>query len=256
MSDFSPLTADEVEALLRFVEDYDPIVIGGQSIGIWAELFHGENQTLDAMSPLTSKDIDFLHDLGAERALEAALRHGRLIIPGVDDSTPEAAVVTGYLGDKKVTIDFLGSVLGVDTEMVRKRSIKISDPEKQSVSITLMHPLDCVRSRLSNVNILGRTDHHSVQQALASLIILDCYIDRELVAADKDAIRRAAEALLEIEQIVKDFHVGKTSCERFGDQLNVLAVAQKYLSDDRLDRRFREHQLAALIDRSTARLKR
>ena len=148
MSDNAHLTSEEVEALLRFVEDYDPIIVGGQSINIWAELFHGESQALDAMSPLTSKDVDFLHNLEAERALTAALRDGQLNIPTVDDNTPEAAVVTGYLGDKKVTIDFLGSVLGVETETVRKRSITFSDPERKSASITLMHPLDGVRSRL------------------------------------------------------------------------------------------------------------
>jgi hypothetical protein len=35
-----------------------------------------------------------------------------------------------------------------------------------------MHPLDCVRSRLSNINVLARTDDHSERQAVASLMIL------------------------------------------------------------------------------------
>ncbi len=208
------------------------------------------------MSPLTSKDIDFLHNLDAERALEAALRDGKLRLPAFDDNTPEAAVVTGYLGDKKVTVDFLGSVLGVDTDQVRRRSITISDPEKQAVSITLMHPLDCIRSRLSNINTLGRVDEHSLVQAQASLIILECYIGRELAAADSEAVRRAAEAILEIEHIVKDHHVGKVSCERFGDRLDLLAVARKYATDDRFDPRFRDHQLSSMIARTAERLTR
>jgi hypothetical protein len=45
--------------------------------------------------------------------------------------------------------------------------------------------MDCARSRLSNINTLGRTEEHSIVQAEASLLILDCYIDDQLNTEDK-----------------------------------------------------------------------
>ena len=247
MSKDAHLTPGEVEAILKFVRDFDPIIVGGQSINIWAEIYRGQNHELDALSPLTSKDIDFYHNLQAEEALADALRNGEIRLPDMDDHTPEAAVVTGYLGDKKITVDFMASILGVNDTKIESRSITYTDPEKTEVSVTLMHPLDCVRSRLSNINTLSRSDEHAVTQARASLIILDCFIDSQLAVGEKGSTRHATRALLEIGDIIFTHHTGKPSETQFGDVLNLRKILEKYQSDDRLDMRFREHQLRQLL---------
>ncbi len=246
------LTPEEVDAILRFVADEDPIIIGGQSISIWSQVYSGDSATLDAMAPLTSKDLDFLHNLEAERALEKGLKEGRLKIPPPGNITPEAAVVTGYIGDRKVTIDFMTSVLGVDTKQATGRSLKISDPENTALSLTLMHPLDCVRSRLSNINVLNRVDEHSIIQAEASIMILDCYINRELNIRDEMGHRCATKAILEIEDIVRKAHAGKLSQKAFGNRLDLVKVAAKYADDERIDARVREKNIKPMIKRLNA----
>ncbi len=254
LADDAHLTPTEVDAILNFVADEDPIIIGGQSISIWSQVYYGDNEALDALGPLTSKDFDFLHNLAAEKALEKGLKEGRLKIPTIDNNTPESAIVTGYIGDRKVTVDFMGSVLGVDTAQATSRSVKISDPENKAVSLTLMHPLDCVRSRLSNINVLKRTDEHSLNQAEASIIILDCFINRELKLGDDESVNRAAKAILEIETIVRKAHAGRVSHKKFGDRLNLLKVAEKYVDDERIDPRIREKQIKPMIKRLEAKI--
>lgn len=243
------LTAEDVNAILAFVADEDPIIIGGQSISIWSQVYSGDNAELDAMAPLTSKDLDFLHNLEAERALEKGLKDGKLKIPSLDNMTPEAAIVTGFIGDRKVTVDFMTSVLGVDTKQAVNRSIKISDPDNEAVSLTLMHPLDCVRSRLTNINVLERLDDHSLNQAEASIIILDCYINRELNVGDDVGHKQATKAILEIEDIVRRTHTGKASQMIYGDRLDLVKVAEKYANDERIDARVRDKNIGPMIKR-------
>lgn len=174
------------------------------------------------------------------------MRQGRLTVPGLDEHTPEAAVVTGYLGDKRVTIDFMSAILGVDENQMVRRRVTFSDPYRTAASITLMHPLDCVRSRLSNINVLNRVDAHSLSQARASLIILKCYIDDEF-DGDADAVRRASRAIMEIGEITLNVHIGRRSQTEFGEHLNFTELVEPYLSDERLDVRFRKHQVGALL---------
>lgn len=245
------LTAEEVQVLLGFVQRFRPIIVGGQAINIWAELYSGKDGELDSLGELTSKDIDFYHNPQAERALADGLEDGLLLIPSGDTHTPNAAVVTGKLGNRSVVVDFLAQIKGVTDSSLINNSITFADSEDpQSASITLMHPLDCVRSRFSNINMLGRRSPHSVRQAVASLLILDIYIDDQLSnPQDRPAIKRAFSALCELEFIIRDLHMGQTTDVLFGDKLRPVSIVEKYCDDQRFDARLRAHQLSGILNR-------
>jgi hypothetical protein len=245
------LTAEEVQTLLGFVQRFRPIIVGGQAVNIWAELYHGRDGELDGLGELTSKDLDFYHNREAERALAESLQNGRLEIPSGDNHTPNAAVVKGKLGNRDVVVDFLAQIKGVEDKSLLENSITFADTENpDAVSITLMHPLDCVRSRLSNINTLGRRSDHSLRQAVASLLILECYIDDQLSDLDdKAAVRRAVTAILELEFIIRDKHIGKATERDFGDQLRPMLIIKRYRQDERLHPRLREKHLQGILDR-------
>ncbi|HWU60503.1 MAG TPA: hypothetical protein VN112_00615 [Ensifer sp.] len=244
------LTQDEVNILLGFVQAYSPVIVGGQSINIWSQLFHGRNDELDDLGPLTSKDLDFYHNKEAERALAASLENGDLKFPTGDDHTPSAAVVIGTLGGRKVVIDFMAQVKGVQDDSILHNSITFADEEDpEAISITLMHPLDCVRSRLANINMLGRGDEHSLIQAEASLIILDCYIDDQLGQETREASRRALRTLRELEFVIRDMHIGKRSDVEFGHRLKPIQLLQAYRDDERIDLRARDGLLQPILTR-------
>lgn len=218
---------------------------------LWAELFHGRDAELDCLGALTSKDLDFYHNRAAEEALAKSLVGGEIKLPNGDDHTPNAAVVTGKLGNRDVVVDFLAQIKGVEDKSLLRNSITFADAaDPDNVSITLMHPLDCVRSRLSNINVLGRTDDHSVRQGVASLMILDCFIDHQLGDCEDEAgPKRALDALRELEFIIRDKHIGKTTEQTFGSQLDPTAILSKYRADERLDSRVREHTIQGILDR-------
>ncbi|MBB3355596.1 hypothetical protein FHT70_005559 [Rhizobium sp. BK049] len=248
------LTAEEVQTLLGFVQRFNPVIVGGQAVNIWAELYHGMDEELDGLGELTSKDLDFYHNREAERALANSLEDGLLEIPSGDNHTPNAAVVKGKLGNREIVVDFLAQIKGVEGKSLLENSITFADAENpEGISVTLMHPLDCVRSRLSNINMLGRRSDHSLRQAVASLLILECYIEDQLSDLEnKPAVKRALTALRELEFIVRELHIGKTTEREFGDQLRPVSILQKYREDERLDVRVREHQLQGILERLEA----
>lgn len=246
------LSAEEVLTLLGFVSEHKPIIVGGQSVNIWSELFQGQDQELDELGSLTSKDLDFYENEKAQKALTASLIDGKLLIPSPDDQTPNASVVIGKIGDKQVEIDFLKGVQGVDGKALLKKSVTFQYGDTD-VSVTLMHPIDCVTSRLANINTLHRKSEHSINQAIASVRILDCFIQNALEMGDKTGHRIAIDALNQLEYILKDDHIGKASDTEFGEMLQIAVIFDKYMNDDRLDTRYRERQLSGIIERTAER---
>jgi len=137
------LTGEEVQTLLGFVQRFNPVIVGGQAVNIWAELYYGMDEELDGLGELTSKDLDFYHNREAERALADSLENGLLEIPSGDNHTPNAAVVTGKLGNRDIVVDFLAQIKGVEDKSLLENSITFADAENpEAISITLMHPLD------------------------------------------------------------------------------------------------------------------
>src|SRR6185437_6052819 len=79
------LTASEVTQVLQIVHDDGAIIVGGQAINIWAEHYAGRDTALDALGPLTSKDIDFYRNNKAARRLAEEL-NGELHVPTLEDT--------------------------------------------------------------------------------------------------------------------------------------------------------------------------
>jgi hypothetical protein len=131
------LTVEEVQTLLGFVQGHQPIIVGGQAINLWAELFHGMDAELYCLWALTSKDLDFYHNRAAEEALAKSFVGGEIKLPDCDDHTPNAAVLTGKLANRDVVVDFLVQIKGVEDKSPLRNSITFADAaDPDNVSIT------------------------------------------------------------------------------------------------------------------------
>lgn len=242
------LRPDEVLQIIDFMAGCDPIVVGGQSVNIWAELYAARNLSLGELGPFTSKDVDFFRNKAAAEALADRLEDGTIFLPTLADmATPSAAVVVGNLNGRRLQVDFMSTVLGVDDDAILKNFVAIEGSiGDKVVSLFLMHPLDCVRSRLANVNTLRRHDDHSLRQAAASLSVLDAFIQDLLDAGNAKASQRV---LRDLQFVVRDLHLGKASHLAFGDRLDPLALMGRYLEEQRLDERWRSLALRRAVER-------
>ena len=241
------LSAEQVLEILDIVQEQDAILIGGQSVNLWAEWYSAADPALEAWRPYTSKDIDFFQNHGAATRL-ANILNGTMRVPkSMDDATPNSATVVGTLGDKHVEIDFLKRVMGVDDEAVLENYVTILGTDQatgQPVRILVLSPLDCLRSRLSNLNVLKRQDVIAVNQGRASVVVLKCFI-HELLR--EGAFRKAQETLTQLATLIRTKHIGMAS--DLEHDLRPQTVLYEFVAHPALDERWRTLILRSSIDR-------
>jgi hypothetical protein len=250
MSDPRPLdhlTAEEVEIILQYIEQVDAILVGGQSLAIWARLFLSSAPQIARVYSISSEDVDVYANSAAAKAFAAKLRSAQVFIPDPFDNSPNAAVVEGYLGDRKIRIDFMRTILGVDPKSIKKNFVTLSRAGKgggKPVNILIMHPLDCLKSRLSNINDLHREDAHSISSARAAILVVEAFIDQHL---GRGEFRQAQAILMSVYYLTRDRALGKPSHLIYG--IDPGDILRRFRLDLRLNRTWRAHQLAGAIER-------
>lgn len=147
----------------------DAVLVGDQSLAAWAQYFGIEPDGV--LEPLVSIDLDFLGGRSAAKAISEKL-HGKLFLPAPDDHVPvSTAVVTFPTEDGGYArADFLGSMAGLDPEKIRARALSV---EAWGTKFLIMHPVDCLESRLANLHLLPdkRNDVGFAQARLAVRIV-------------------------------------------------------------------------------------
>jgi hypothetical protein len=187
------LSSEEVEQLLRYIEQTKSIVVGGQALALWCRLFLDTAPQIASYYSLSSDDLDVFGSVADARALAQLLSDAKLHIPQAFDNSPNAAVVVGNLGNHTIRIDFMRQILGVDDKGLKNHYVTLTkDTERGPLSIHLMHPLDCLRSRLSNINDLHREGVHAISSAKAALMVVDVFLDQALA----NRKTREAQAIL------------------------------------------------------------
>jgi hypothetical protein len=241
------LSEDEVARVLELVHEGDAIVVGGQCLAIWSRHYATTNRAIAQTYSMTSLDVDFYASPEAAKAFAARLDNSTIYIPKIDDHTPNAAVVVGMLGDRKITVDFMHSINGVDRKSIENNYITLTGSRTDTgtrIDILLLHPLDCLRSRLSNINDLKRHDPHSLSSAKAAILVLDAFINDLL---DLGWVKQAQSTLLKLYFVTRNNCLGQTANLEFG--IDPTPILEKYVHDSRLDERWRSFQLSSSIRR-------
>lgn len=203
-------------------------------------------------APFTSKDVDFFDNPEAASRLADAL-HGELRVPDPDDQTPSAALVVGALHNRRIAVDFMRVIKGVDDSAIRDRFITLKGtPPGRTVpiSIRVLHPLDCVRSRLANINHLHRTGDLSIRQARVSIIVLEKFIDELIRMGVTKAVKHAQRTLHDLEYVIRGAHCGQKSHLDADISLTPEASLRKFLDHSGLDSRWRDRTLAKAVERT------
>jgi hypothetical protein len=246
------LSEDELAKVLDLVNEADAVVVGGQCMAIWARFYADYNPEISKTYTMSSEDVDFYATRKAAEEFAGKLKDARLYLPGPDDHGPNSAKVVGRVGDREINVDFLHSIKGVDHASMKKNvmtlSGTLSDSDKP-LTIKLMHPLDCFRSRLSNINDLHRKGVHSTSTAKASVLVLDALINDFL---ELGWIKEAQEALQTLRFITLTKCYGTVAHLEFG--IDPKWIFEKYIEDERLDPRWRKFQLAASLRRLNEKL--
>jgi hypothetical protein len=240
------LTEDEVAKVLDLIHEANAVVVGGQSMAIWARHYADYSPEIPKIYTMSSEDVDFYGNRKVAENFAAKLENAKVYIPGPDDHGPNSAKVVGLIGNREIKIDFLHSILGVDHASLKNNVITLSGKRSDNgepLAILLMHPLDCFRSRLSNINDLKRKDVHSISSARASILVLDAVINDML---NNGWTKEAQDTLQTLRYITLNKCYGTVAHLEFG--LDPKWIFERYLKDERLDSRWRSYQLTSSLN--------
>lgn len=247
-----PLAFADVKPILRRLERIadSVVLVGGQAVNFWAELYASRVPAINREAPFTSKDIDFCGDVRAVRICADRLG-GTSRIATIDDHTPSTGVVT-FLDDDGVerTIDFLGSPLGLRAEEVQRLAIpaEILDAAGNAAGplFRIMHPVQVMESRVHNAMTLPGYDSRAALKQLRLSVICAREFIRDVI--DSDRIRVALTLNERIFTFCLEDRDGRLIDAKHGVDPFEAVVAD----DDRLPAKFREtrypqmrHDLAA-----------
>lgn len=241
-----PLTPEEVIEILRTIEGHEAILIGGQSLNVLALFYLKRRPSLKRYEPYASEDIDFLTGDDAAAHALADRWSGAVRKPDPADPTPNLAVAQFALNGEEVEVDFLNHVLGFATrEALWRRAITIAVPlaDTIEVNIRLLHPIDCLASRILNLEEpLCRADEQSLRQAQAALEVAIAFIDEKL--SDND-LREGYRSLRQLHRLILQKGIAGRHLDRHG--IDLLETLAAFRSDARLDVRFRRNQIESWI---------
>jgi hypothetical protein len=241
------LTEDQVAKVLGLIHEADAVVVGGQCMAIWARFYADYDEQITKIYTMSSEDVDFYATRKAAEEFAQKLDNARLYIPDPDDHGPNSAKVVGTVGGREIKVDFLHSIKGVDHAALKKNVLTLTGTLSDSddeITIQLMHPIDCFRSRLSNINDLHRKDVHSISTAKACILVLDGLVNDFL---GRGWIKEAQDTLQTLRFVTLTKCYGTPAHLEFG--IDPKWIFEKYMNDERLDERWRSFQLAASLKR-------
>lgn len=247
------LDRGDVIKVLSAFEGAEAFIIGGQALNLWAEVyFHRAPDELITFAPFTSKDIDYCGLKDAAYALQAILG-GRVIIPDINDSTPNTAILLAPVNGKTVIIDFLQGVLGVKRQVLADGVMEIDVPvEDGEVKILVLHPILVLESRAANClsPATHRRDNQALRQLRASIVVAREHILARLEVGDHDDAVWSVKELfrwLRSDFIGREVHRDAELC------VDPLDVLRQVVDAPGWDERFRTMTLAAMIAELEAR---
>jgi hypothetical protein len=174
-----------------------------------------------------------------------------LLLPSLDDHTPNMAVVQVALADRLLRIDFIDNVLGVRQNDILPRSSVISlsvlaGNEANEIKLRLMHPVHCMQSRAANIlhPAIRRTDPIAKLQYESSVQVVSLWIKRALRSGN---IRDATGSLAMLGRYLSTDPIGSSlHLTLEPDPLTILKLARRYKA---LDERYRTITLANMVAR-------
>ena len=241
------LTDREVVEILSIAEDAGAILIGGQSVSILARRYGARVPALRELGAITSADVDFFGSATQAQIVASRLASANLYLPEPFDVTPSAAKVVALIRNQHITIDFMAQIIWINERILQNRFLTLSGngPDGQAVKILCLHPMDCLLSRLGNINTLHRRDGFSITSARASVMIIEGFID-ELIEIEQT--REAQGCFHELEFIIRRKCAGHPSFDVHG--IDPTYILERFAADGRLDSRYREKTMYGMITRA------
>lgn len=251
----SQLTAGDTQRLLLKLGDLSRqlVLIGGQAVNFWADLYAPKVEALKRDAPFTSKDIDFCGTTALVRQCALKLG-GKAKVPTLDDHDVSNAGTVCYVDDEGTerVLDFLAAPFGQDHQDIFDTSVEaeILDEHQQSTELTfrVMHAERCFEGRILNEALENKKGQPLPLKQIRASIHCAREFTREILydtSGLKDPVREALKLNERIFKFCCDNESARALYNRYG-----IDPAEAILLDPALPPMFREtryHQIIQLV---------
>ncbi|MDP2759913.1 MAG: hypothetical protein Q8O64_05835 [Sideroxyarcus sp.] len=162
----------------------DIILVGGQSVLFWVEIF---DIPLPKELPILTEDVDFIASMSdivdAEDAISPVFDM-KLAIASMDETSPNSGKMTiKYPDVGKVNVDFLRMITGLSVEEATK------DPFPMNIDgdvIQVLSPILLLKSKISNIGYhLSKRNDEGIAQGRLAVAIARRYLELKIKEGDK-----------------------------------------------------------------------
>lgn len=161
------LSFQDVEPLFQALSENDAVLIGGQALNLWCDVYQGRAPELADEGPFTSKDVDVQGSRALVTACARALGGRYKVADDMHDGT-NAGYLAVPLGEAVVEINVLFGPFGVRADEAARTAIPV---DTGSATLRVLNPVLCMEGRIANViGLKGRDTEHDLRQARASII--------------------------------------------------------------------------------------
>lgn len=166
------LKPEDAALLIAQTRSDSSVLIGGQAVAFWIGYFNIRAR-LDALT----RDIDYLGTRAEAKRASRRLRIPHTLnVASLADATPHSAVLSvdmaGY--PEPVLIDYLASVIGVESKAIEKSAVVI---EFQGEPLRVLHPLQLLQTKIWNLYRLAeKRTPEGIEQARLAIEIAAAFI--------------------------------------------------------------------------------
>jgi hypothetical protein len=156
------------------------ILIGGQALNYWCDLFRVGNQDLERYGPFASKDLDFQGTRELIPWCSEQLGGVCKLAQAGDNSLLNGIVTLRGPEGNELRLDFMQRAYGLSADEVAEFSATVNVSSEQLVfGMQVMHPLHCPKSRVHNVMDLPAQydNEHGLRQLHASILCVRLFIE-------------------------------------------------------------------------------
>jgi hypothetical protein len=198
---------DYLDLLRVFDErEAEALIVGGQAVNFWAEVFEAEEPELQKYRPFTSADLDLLRpDLPARRLLRA--RAGT--VEAERDPFGKAFTIVSHTfliqgkEGKVLAVDDLKTVPGLTPEEVKKGTLIV---EFSGVRLRVLNPIACLKAKLHNVGAIDQRDRQDEKHVRILIPCVRAFLRRLVLEAQISGNCRPALNALQLLLLLTSHH--------------------------------------------------
>lgn len=156
--------------------DLDIVLVGGQAINFWAINYRDRLPELEQYLPFSSEDIDFYGGRLEANAVHQILGGDLTLNKNFDRSSNAGVLVTNYQG-KKLRIDFLSSVFGLNDDEISQTALIYQGKEQLAgLKLAVLNPILCLEGKLKSLVGLPQAGRQDLKHLKMSIPIVRVYL--------------------------------------------------------------------------------